>query len=91
MLPMISIEALTSQKYINSFRKLESTRKDGFQFLRDLDRFLQIRSHINMLRWLWVHVILREASFSVGLVAACRWPIVTATVIILQNYVSVGL
>ena len=24
---------------------------------------------------IWVHVILREANFSVGLVAACRWPI----------------
>ena len=33
----------------------------------------------------WVHVILREASFPVGLVAACRWPIIIATVIILQN------
>ena len=33
----------------------------------------------------WVHVIPREASFPVGLVAACRWPIVTATVVILQN------
>ena len=35
----------------------------------------------------WVHVILREASFlcPMGLVAACRWPILTAGTVILQN------
>ena len=33
----------------------------------------------------WVHVILREASFHVDLAAAGRWPIVTATVIFLQD------
>ena len=56
-----------------------------------LSNTVYIDHHINHKYATLVHVILREASFPVGLVAACRWPIVTATVLILQNWVSVGL
>ena len=38
----------------------------------------------------WVHVILRETSFHVGLMAVCKWPIIAASVITLQNNVSVA-
>ena len=40
---------------------------------------------------MWDHVFLREASFLVGFVAACKWPMLSATPITLQNKMSVGL
>ena len=38
----------------------------------------------------WDHVIQREASYPVGSMGACKWPILTARVRPLQSKVSAG-
>ena len=40
------------------------------------NQFSRLVTTVNSSISSWVHMILRKASFSVGLVAACRWPIV---------------